>query len=136
MTSLDNGWYRCSVTLADVGSGGSNTPGVTFQLVNTTGGNFTSTNIGDGLYLWGAQAELSTILTDYQFTTTTHQPYADSNAFLKPEVFEIEQKTIHTSEVIQWQLSSVLDKFGVRIPRRQITRDNFPGVGRQRGLWR
>jgi lambda family phage minor tail protein L len=64
------------------------------------------------------------------------EPNADANAFLKPEVYEIEQKTLHTSEVIQWQLSSVIDKFGVRIPRRQVTRDNFPGVGRQRGLWR
>jgi len=63
------------------------------------------------------------------------EAFADSNKFLAPDVFDIEQKIAHNKEVIQWQLSSVLDRFGTKLPRRQITRDNFPGVGRQRGGW-
>lgn len=59
----------------------------------------------------------------------------DSNAFLLPDVYEIEQKIAHNKTLISWQLSSVIDRFGTRIPRQQITKDKFPGVGRGRGAW-
>lgn len=59
----------------------------------------------------------------------------DSNQFLQPEIFFIDQKVSHDKVAIAWQLSSILDRFGTKIPRRQITKDTFPGVGRQRGAW-
>jgi lambda family phage minor tail protein L len=59
----------------------------------------------------------------------------DSAQILAPDIYTVEQKVNHTSEVISWQLSSVMDRFGTSLPRRQITRDRFPGVGRQRGAW-
>lgn len=85
--------------------------------------------------VWGAQVEQGTVPTPLQETTTTHQPYANINSFLTPDYYTVEQKSEHTSEMITWQLSSVLDRFGTMLPRRQITRDKFPGVGRQRGAW-
>lgn len=60
---------------------------------------------------------------------------ADSNQFLRPDIYLVEQKIKHDKTIISWQLSSALDKFGIKLPRRQITKDNFPGVGRQRGSW-
>lgn len=59
----------------------------------------------------------------------------DGNAFLQPDIYTIEQKTAHNKNLISWQLSSVIDKFGTKIPKQQITRDRFPGVGRGRGAW-
>ncbi|MEM4406675.1 MAG: phage minor tail protein L [Candidatus Methanomethylicaceae archaeon] len=36
------------------------------------------------------------------------------------EMYIIERKTLHTSEIIEWELRSVLDLEGVKLPRRQI----------------
>ncbi len=123
MINVGGGWWRCVMTGTSPSSGMTGI-GIYPRLV-----------VAGSVYLWGAQLELGSVATDYQHTTTSHQPFADQNAFLKPDVFEVEQKINHTSEVIQWQLSSVIDRFGTKLPRRQITRDKFPGVGRQRGAW-
>lgn len=60
-------------------------------------------------------------------------PSADPNAFLPPDVFMIEQLLEQTNVSITWQLSSILDRFGMQLPRRQVLKDKgFPGVGRYR----
>lgn len=57
----------------------------------------------------------------------------DSTKFIGPEVYIVEQKTGHNSEFIQWQLTSIIDRFGMMLPRRQVLRDKgFPGVSRTR----
>lgn len=59
-------------------------------------------------------------------------------AFIGPDVMYIEQKTMHSRKMLQFQLCSVLDRMGMRLPRRQILKDEshlgcaFPGVGRTR----
>ena len=59
-------------------------------------------------------------------------------AFLGPDVVFIEQKIMHGRKQVQFQLCSVLDRMGMRIPRRQVLKDEsylgcaFPGVGRTR----
>ena len=57
----------------------------------------------------------------------------DSTKFIGPEVYIVEQKTGHNNEFIQWQLTSIIDRFGMMLPRRQVLRDKgFPGASRNR----
>lgn len=78
-------------------------------------------------------AKLTRIRTFAKFLDTGPTP--DTSQFLGPDVFYIEQKIAHNKELISWQLSSVIDKFGIGLPRQQITKDNAPGVGRARGAF-
>lgn len=61
------------------------------------------------------------------------QPTADSGSFIGPESYIVEQKTGHNKDFIQWQLTSVMDRLGLMLPRRQVLKDKgFPGVSRTR----
>ena len=130
---VGNGWYRVTITGSFLA--GVNVPRLHVFLYNNSNQSSYTGDGTSGLFAWGAQAEINGAATDYQYTTTTHQPFADGNQFLQPEIFYVEQKVAHDKNVIAWQLASVLDRFGTRLPRRQITKDYFPGVGRQRGAW-
>ncbi len=63
------------------------------------------------------------------------QPSADPNAHFPPDNFFVQQKRTHNKLVMEWTLSSPLDIPGVKLPRRQILRDETtgnlfaPGVG-------
>jgi lambda family phage minor tail protein L len=62
----------------------------------------------------------------------------NNTIFMGPDVMWVEQKVQHDRATITWQLTSVGDRFGMRLPRRQILKDetylgcNFPGVSRNR----
>jgi len=57
----------------------------------------------------------------------------DGSQFLPPSTYVIEQLTSHDDVQITWQLTSIIDRMGMRIPRRQINKDKgFPGVSRNR----
>ena len=57
----------------------------------------------------------------------------DSSKFIGPDVYLIEQKIAHNKNFISWQLTSVLDRMGIRLPRRQCLKDKgFPGISRTR----
>lgn len=60
--ALSGGWYRLWAS-AYVGTGGS-TPSCTVQLRNTSGA-FVPSAVGDGLFVWGAQAEVASAPTSY-----------------------------------------------------------------------
>ncbi|MDI1362507.1 phage minor tail protein L [Methylotenera sp.] len=59
-------------------------------------------------------------------------------AFIGPDTMFIEQKTYHDRTMLQFQLTSVMDRMGMKLPRRQILKDAnhlgcaFPGVSRTR----
>ena len=66
------------------------------------------------------------------------RPTADFNQRFPDQEFWIEQKLSHTADVITWELASILDTPGIKLPRRQVLRDGsrgmdgFPGVSRIR----
>jgi lambda family phage minor tail protein L len=63
----------------------------------------------------------------------------DSTAYFPFDYFIIDQKLSHTKDAITWSMSSPIDRFGMRLPRRQVLKDGtsrnpgFPGVSRFRG---
>lgn len=125
-------WTRHAVTGTFAGSPSSANLIVQIDPVDNTGA------AGDSLFVWGAQVEQSATVTDYQPTTTNHQPDANPSAYIGPDVYVIERKSYHDNETMEFQLTSSLDRLGMRIPRRQILKDQTsfnlyaPGVARTR----
>ena len=52
-----------------------------------------------------------------------------STTELPQEIYFINRKTLENRDVVQFELVSVLDLEGVRAPKRQVTRKDFPAVG-------
>lgn len=81
-------------------------------------------------------AKVSRIRTLSKFLADGDTP--NSSAFVGPDVMFVEQKTFHTRSMIQFQLTSVMDRNGMKLPRRQVLKDAnhlgcaFPGVSRTR----
>lgn len=81
-------------------------------------------------------AKVTRIRTFAKFLADGATPNA--TAFIGPDKMVVEQKTFHDRSMIQFQLSSVMDRMGMKLPRRQILKDpnslgcNFPGVSRAR----
>ena len=74
ITSVGNGWYRCSISYV-------RTSGLTYHVIdlcNTTnptlgtGGSQTYLGNGTGIYIWGAQLETGSTATAYQRNTTQY----------------------------------------------------------------
>ena len=63
-------------------------------------------------------------------TTTQTNPFGtpSSNKF-PDEIFFLDRKIVENREVVQYELVSALDLANVRVPKRQITRKDFDGVG-------
>jgi hypothetical protein len=65
VTSVGDGWYRCTLSWDDAGGGSS------FRIYMTNGDNTLTTGDGaSGLYLWGAQLNLGSSALTYIPTTT------------------------------------------------------------------
>ena len=53
----------------------------------------------------------------------------DANALFPKEVYFIDRKTIENRQVVEFELSAKFDLDGVRLPKRQVLPEDFPGVG-------
>lgn len=64
-------------------------------------------------------------------TTTTGNPFGtpDPNAEFPREIYYIDRKAAETRDVVSWELAAVFDLAGVRVPKRQCTRSEFPSIG-------
>ena len=58
-------------------------------------------------------------------------PYGtpDPTAEFPQEIYVIDRKSIENREIVQFELASVLDMAGIRGPKRQCTREEFPSIG-------
>ena len=77
ITSMGNGWYRCSLVVTATGNAGP------IIRMGDASGNFSYTGDGtSGIYIWGAQLETGTTAGDYAKTTTTAASTARTAAYL------------------------------------------------------
>ena len=58
-------------------------------------------------------------------------PYGtpDATAEFPQEIYKIDRKSAENREIVQFELASVFDLAGVRSPKRQCTRADFPSIG-------
>ena len=58
-------------------------------------------------------------------------PYGtpDSTAEFPKEIYKIDRKAAENRELVQFELASVFDLAGIRAPKRQCTRADFPSIG-------
>lgn len=76
-------------------------------------------------------AKITRCRTFYKFTDTGTEP--NSLMHYPLESWYIVKKTMHNKLAAQWELANVLDRPGLKLPRKQILRDyGFPGVSRVR----
>ena len=61
-------------------------------------------------------------------------PYGtpDPNAEFPQEIYSIDRKSQENREIVSFELAAVFDLAGVRSPKRQCTREEFPSIGRFR----
>ena len=56
-------------------------------------------------------------------------PTADPTAEFPREIYSVDRKSAENREVVEFELAAVFDLAGVRVPKRQCTRDLFPAIG-------
>ena len=58
-------------------------------------------------------------------------PYGtpDATAEFPQEIYKIDRKMTENREIVQFELASVFDLVGIRAPKRQCTRADFPSIG-------
>ena len=61
-------------------------------------------------------------------------PYGtpDPNAEFPQEIYSIDRKASETRDAVSFELAAPIDLAGVRSPKRQCTRKDFPSIGRIR----
>ena len=52
-----------------------------------------------------------------------------STTELPQEIYYVERKTLENRQIVQFDLVSALDLQGIRAPKRQVTRKDFPSIG-------
>ena len=53
----------------------------------------------------------------------------DPTAEFPQEIYKIDRKSAENREVVQFELAAVFDLAGIRAPKRQCTRAEFPSIG-------
>ena len=53
----------------------------------------------------------------------------DPSSKLPDEIYFIDRKLSENRDTVEFELVSELDLLNLRLPRRQVTKDIFPGVG-------
>ena len=72
--------------------------------------------------------------TTQETTTTTSQQVnplgtPDPTAEFPQEIYKIDRKSTENREIVQFELAAVFDLAGIRAPKRQCTRTEFPSIG-------
>ena len=58
-------------------------------------------------------------------------PYGtpDATAEFPQEIYKIDRKSAENREIVQFEIAAVFDLAGIRAPKRQCTRAEFPSIG-------
>jgi lambda family phage minor tail protein L len=58
-------------------------------------------------------------------------PYGtpDARAAFPEEIYFLDRKTTENRDIVEWECCAAFDLVNVRVPLRQVTRTDFPGVG-------
>ena len=72
--------------------------------------------------------------TTSETTTTTSQQVnplgtPDPTAEFPQEIYKIDRKSAENREIVTFELAAVFDLAGIRAPKRQCTRTEFPSIG-------
>jgi lambda family phage minor tail protein L len=59
------------------------------------------------------------------------QPTADPTSYWEPDIWRIERKVVQTPQLVEWELASILDQEGRRLPGRHMLRDACPWIYRR-----
>ena len=59
------------------------------------------------------------------------QPTADPTSYWEPDIWRVERKVVHTPQLVEWELASILDQEGRRLPGRHMLRDACPWIYRR-----
>lgn len=68
-------------------------------------------------------------LDDANFSGSNPFGTANSSSEFPREIYYIDRKSAENREVVTWELSAVFDLAGIRVPKRQCTRIDFPAIG-------
>ena len=62
---------------------------------------------------------------------TGNNPFGtpDPNAEFPREIYSVDRKSAENREVVEFELAAVFDLAGIRVPKRQCTREDFPAIG-------
>lgn len=72
---------------------------------------------------------LSKYLDAVNFTGSSNSD-ADPTSYFRPrDIYFIDRKSIENRNIVSYEMCSAFDLAGVRLPKRQILPDDFPGVG-------
>tara|TARA_R100000329_G_C7594283_1_gene210682 strand:+ start:576 stop:1151 length:576 start_codon:yes stop_codon:yes gene_type:complete len=71
---------------------------------------------------------LAKFLDAVNFANNTN-PTADNTAEFPQEIYAIDRKSTETRDIVTWELAAVFDLAGIRVPKRQCTRSEFPSIG-------
>ena len=63
------------------------------------------------------------------FTSGLRKGLNITTAEFPREIYSIDRKSTENREVVEFELAAPTDLAGVRIPKRQCTRTEFPGIG-------
>ena len=72
---------------------------------------------------------LARFLDDVNFEGSNPFGDPDPNAEFPREIYTIDRKSVENREVVEFELAAAFDLAGVKIPKRQCTRDLFPAIG-------
>lgn len=126
MSQVGNDWWRCWISV-DLGLS-STIPQIRMALLNGTIQSYPG-EIGSGVYIWGAQAEITTPPSEYQAVTGSsfsRNPTADPTAEFARDVYFVDRKSSETRLAVEFELSAALDLTGVGLPRRQVIQNYCP----------
>ena len=72
-----------------------------------------------------------TFVETYENFPSNVNPYGtpDPNAEFPQEIYSIDRKSAENREVVTFELAAVIDLAGIRAPKRQCTRAEFPSIG-------